>query len=139
MKRAFSASLLLMLMASQQISVNAEESLRSVEPTKFCFENMLVVDSTVDPENAYINLFSPRSAQVETIWCDKHVKGDTQKWIQDLQVTRSKKIIYGANIKFDKKYAGYRKSVLGRVIETGLMIKDKYKGNPLVDKFKKYH
>jgi len=152
MKRALSASLMFVLLASQQSFISAAEeaefrarpsakkpqSLKSADPSKFCTQNILKVNSTIDPESAYIYLFSPGDSTVETFKCAKPTKNDTVEWVKDLKVIRDTTVAYGANLKFDKKYDGCRKAVLGKLLESILMVKKEYDGNPLADKYINY-
>jgi len=116
-------------------------------PELFSRKNICTIDTVGDPDATHVKLFNPELSQIHTFSLDKDPKHkDRGMWevkvgctsVPGIKVIRHTKRVFGARIKFDKKFVGYRKTAIGKFLENLFGITRTYRGTLLTDQYKNY-
>lgn len=116
-------------------------------PEIFSRKNMCTIDAVNDPDGTHVKLFNPELSQINSFTLDKDpAHKERGMWemkvggcsVPGISVTRNTRRLFGAQIKFDKKYVGHRKTFAGKFCENLLGVAKRYKGALLTDHYKNY-
>ena len=130
------------IISSENNTTNA--SLLDTYPEIFCRKNICNIDTVGDPLATHVKLFNPDLSQIHTFSVkNKDRRGlwtvtVGNKEVPGVQVTRHTKRVFGARIKFDRKFEGYRAFSVGIALEKLLGLTYQYTKTLLIDQYKHY-
>lgn len=111
-------------------------SLMASRPNIFSVGTYFSLDAVSDPEAMYCTSLNKPLGLAITYKLDKSDK-ERHDW-NIIKVLRKTNYIYGANVKFDTKYEGFRESMISIGLEKMLGLTKKYTGTFLIDEYKNY-
>lgn len=122
-------------------------SLVDKHPAIFSRRNICVIDTVGDPDGTHVTVYNPEKAQINAFTVRKRNNKDVRglwtrkvgdKEIPGIQVTRHTTKLYNISLKFDRKYEGYRRYLIGIGLSKLLGQTKQYPGTLLIDEYKHY-